>query len=138
MLRYDTKRRSTAIDCLRHSWLQNEIECSYERKKKNDTRTEPNRENEFCSIDSRENENNSRQTHDNHNRTSPSKSKFSNEKSSSQFHAELKSKIYLDSVKNISENEDANETSNITSPSKIINLERLKSQDKGQNNDDCK
>ena len=112
MLAYDTKRRATALDCLKHSWILHEIDSSYDPKRR------ANKNNE----DSTSNKQNSTRDNNNDKEFVP-KTEYNSEKKveskKSDFNSDSKSKKYLDLVKKI------NDTEN--SSNDIINLEKYKS-----------
>jgi serine/threonine protein kinase len=111
MLAYDTKRRATAFDCLKHSWILHEIDSSYDPKRR------ANKNNEDSTS------NNQNSTRDNNkDKEFVSKTENNSEKKleskKSDFHSDSKSKKYLDLVKKINDTED--------SSNDIINLEKYK------------
>jgi len=113
MLAYDTKRRATALDCLKHSWILHEIDSTYDPKRRSNS-------NNGDSSRSNQNATNER----NNDKDLMLKSEYNVEKNaepkSSHFHTDLKSKKYLDLVKKINETED--------STNDVINFEKYKSQ----------
>jgi serine/threonine protein kinase len=113
MLAYDTKRRATALDCLKHSWILHEIDSSYDPKRK------ANKNNEDSTSNNQSSNRDNKSEKEFISKTEYNSEKKAESKKSDSFHFDSKPKKYLDLVKKINDTED--------SSNDIINLEKYKS-----------
>jgi len=112
MLTYDTKRRATALDCLKHSWILHEIDSTYDPKKRSNTNSQESNRNSQNITNGNNKDNDLLLKPQNNHENNDAEPK------SSHFRTDLKSKKYLDLIKKINETED--------SSNDIINIESYK------------